>query len=1090
MTLSIEWAKLKYRMKKDPLLQNDYSAHILAKKWQEVLSGMPSVMFFSTEVTSRFHTIVTSFSKSLPEQNLVHYYYLSIPCLEEPYFPYLEIIREYIRETGSPIEMILDIAKAYPPQREIFYAYLSNKQPHRKDMLLLDEVPYEISQIQRTLLALLKYISRQKPLVIAIEGLRNAGPTLLNFILYIQKNCDNAHILFLYSYSRSFHWITEEEQERWDSFVLALSEKNIVYDILTDTAEEIKPNQNAEPSHDIPAEKLLYLARLNFYFLAFEEALLCGFEAYPPILSMSGNDSDAMQYDLLNILGDSYYFTKQYSQAILQYQAITDKAQRADNGKQLARSYRKTGFAYLALSDLASARRFSILDLKIIEDRNEQGNKMYAYFYAFYLSLRTSTNIEEKMYFILMEMLKTPDTKNMYAFFRGNSVLYSQYFDNLSDLFRFSDESIEYYQKNKNEFALASSYHKKAIMYSNNAQYKEAFALMRKSLGIRKKIGDPLYIVRTQNGLGYLHYLTGNYQKSFFHYKKSLLLLGNLDDFEENTATLYNLAMVYFVTGNYEQCDLVIDKILKIMYILNINYLPYHPIHDVYIIKAICSVKAESYAKALELMHKIQNEELTFAWKPRFLFSLLQGMLQAHDGNSENAQAILKTAPEILKESDERNTDILPVYFYEYAKILLAAYNRADANILIEAGITYCESIGSAFNVKRLQELKLVGPTNPVRYELSRLQVSLDTLVKLAKQEYVLGKLQNKMRDIRFINIIQTELMQLSDKTEVSEKLLKFISRHIPMEISVFIQADKKGLALETAQCLPETAEKELLLPFLQKAISIPGKKRFEEYEIAQFFPENTLSIKTLICVPVLQNKTTAAWLLLATQKKDIAMTNEDFEILMIAAGQVGVIFEKIDREKEILRLSYEDELSGLHNRHAMQAKIRAETTRIERTKNKNDLHFSVALIDLDNFKYYNDTFGHNIGDLIIKEFSDLLKETFREIDFIVRFGGDEFVILMPETKSADATIPLERIYTTLNQKKYLIPEMESKIGHKISIPVENLISCSVGLASYEQGISVNDSIEGLLQQADRALYEAKSAGKNRIHIWNNSPIG
>ena len=1065
-------------------IPNDYSTHILEKHWQEVLSGKLSAMYFCVKRRSLFQSTVSAFSAAIREPVVISSYCLSDSPLREPFFPFIDIIKKYITEAGISVDELLDIAKVYAPQQELFKACLTNTRPHRKDLLLYSEIKYEKSRIHRSILALLQYISQQKPLLIVIEDIRNAGPALQEFLLFIQENTGYAPIFLLLAYTRNFHWRNEEQNEKWDAFILAASEKNIIQDL--DDGQPAPPepqNPKTERAH-IPGEQLVALARLNLYFLAFEEAKVCAKEAYPWIIGLSGSEADALQYSVLNILGDCCFYSGDYAQALLHYQALTDKAQRMDNGNELSRSYRKTGFTYLASGDMELAKRFSYLDLKITEELKKSSSRMYAYFFAFYLSLRNSTNISREIYFSLMEMLKNPDTKNMYAYFCGNSVPYTQYFSSLPELLRFSDESIAYYQKNQNEFGLASAYHKKGIIFSNNAQFMEAFAFMRKSLKIREQLGEPLYTIRNQNGIGYLYYLTGNYSRAFSFFRKSLHILGTMDNFDEMTATLYNLAMVYFVTANYERCGDITDKILKIMVILNINYLPYHRIHDVYILQALCSIKTGAFAKALELLHRLRPDEEYFPWKSRFLYMLLQGMAAAHEGSYKEAISFFTSAPDILKGGDEKNTDLLPVWYYEYAAVLLASGKQTKADIFIREGVSYCESIGSLFNKKRLQLLEETKGHSRIKYELSSLNVNLDTLVKLARQNYTIGKLQNKMRDIQFINIIQTELMQIDNKREVAEKLLKLVSHHLPMEIFIFAEVEDTGLLRITAQTMQETASLESLAPILQKTLSLPGKRQYDSHEIRELFPDSANTLKTLIAIPVTQRQTPSAWLFLASQKNGITLTHDDLEILLVAAGQVGVLFEKITHAEEMLRVSFEDELSGLNNRHAMQAKIRSETLRIERTKNKNELNFSVALIDLDNFKYYNDRFGHSVGDMMIRLFSKLLINTFREIDFIVRYGGDEFVILMPETNSVDAAIPLERIYTMLTKSNYFIAEISTSTGLEVTIPVEDLISCSIGLASYEQGIDHEDTIEELLNHADQALYAAKNSGKNRIRLW------
>jgi len=182
--------------------------------------------------------------------------------------------------------------------------------------------------------------------------------------------------------------------------------------------------------------------------------------------------------------------------------------------------------------------------------------------------------------------------------------------------------------------------------------------------------------------------------------------------------------------------------------------------------------------------------------------------------------------------------------------------------------------------------------------------------------------------------------------------------------------------------------------------------------------------------------------------------------------------------------MSKTDALTGLNNRQALKNRLEEESLRIERYHSKHPVNLAMAFIDMDNFKYYNDTFGHNIGDLVIREFSGLLRETFREIDFIARFGGDEFIILLPETDESQATYACERILQALKESDHFNSEIEKAMDTQIEIPDEKLITCSIGIASYRFHSYHPKNLEKLMTYADKALYEAKNKGKNQVSIW------
>jgi len=171
----------------------------------------------------------------------------------------------------------------------------------------------------------------------------------------------------------------------------------------------------------------------------------------------------------------------------------------------------------------------------------------------------------------------------------------------------------------------------------------------------------------------------------------------------------------------------------------------------------------------------------------------------------------------------------------------------------------------------------------------------------------------------------------------------------------------------------------------------------------------------------------------------------------------------KHDRQK-LTALTILDEKTGLFNfRHFKQA-INEEMKRAERYNR----HLGLVMIDIDHFKHYNDTNGHPMGDLLLKELATLLKESVRETDMVARFGGEEFIILLPETSKEQSFKLAENL--RLRIKNHVFPLEEKQPGKDLTV--------SIGVASYPSKTIV--SPDTLLEKADQALYKAKKGGRNR----------
>lgn len=158
------------------------------------------------------------------------------------------------------------------------------------------------------------------------------------------------------------------------------------------------------------------------------------------------------------------------------------------------------------------------------------------------------------------------------------------------------------------------------------------------------------------------------------------------------------------------------------------------------------------------------------------------------------------------------------------------------------------------------------------------------------------------------------------------------------------------------------------------------------------------------------------------------------------------------------------DSLTGLHNRLYLETHLSSLFKRAAERKRP----LSVLMIDIDRFKMINDTFGHDCGDEVLREFARRLRRNVRGSDLASRYGGEEFFIVMPDTDAAMASIVAERIRRETASTPFTIDQ------DGIGVPV----TISIGIASIHTG---TDSVQALLKRADVALYEAKAAGRNRV---------
>jgi diguanylate cyclase (GGDEF)-like protein len=196
----------------------------------------------------------------------------------------------------------------------------------------------------------------------------------------------------------------------------------------------------------------------------------------------------------------------------------------------------------------------------------------------------------------------------------------------------------------------------------------------------------------------------------------------------------------------------------------------------------------------------------------------------------------------------------------------------------------------------------------------------------------------------------------------------------------------------------------------------------------------------------------------------------EELEQRMLSLQRENL--DLVVKNRTLSEVSSRDALTGLYNRWFVIEKIDSEMNRAMRHGSP----MSLIMLDIDHFKRVNDTWGHGVGDQVLQAIGKLLRESCRVYDVPGRYGGEEFCIVLPETKPGNTGVVAERIRSRLEETE--LPCGETSIS----------VTASIGIAGMDLP-EINELLSpaALIDRADRALYSAKNRGRNRVELWEHA---
>jgi two-component system cell cycle response regulator len=349
----------------------------------------------------------------------------------------------------------------------------------------------------------------------------------------------------------------------------------------------------------------------------------------------------------------------------------------------------------------------------------------------------------------------------------------------------------------------------------------------------------------------------------------------------------------------------------------------------------------------------------------------------------------------------------------------------------------------------------------------------------------LLGKLDQENRDLMAILEISNTITSTLESQKVLYAIVKKISESIDVSRCSIVRVDtagEKGVVVASSEG-PEIINLEIDLtkyPEVVKALNTRDVVAVNNIHTDPLVAPvrdtlEILGVHSLLVLPVLMRQNVIGTILLRTARKDRHFEEREIRFCKIitSAAANALINAALFEDMEMVNINLEwlattDGLTGIYNHRHFYTRLEQEVDRSVRYQ----LPLSIVMIDLDNFKALNDTYGHRIGDAVLKEFAHLLKKETRKSDFIARYGGDEFALILPQTDGEGAKCEAGRI-------------MKAVCNHRFSMIEEATVRISYGVAAFSDE-KINH-VDNLVRVADQALYSMKKKNRNTVAPYQST---
>lgn len=1040
------------------------------------------------------------------------YYQFSNSTIQGAFCPFLTLIREIYLKYYSEMSSAEFVEKAgvYKALKNLFAHYIENGVCKRIENIIPEEIEYEQVRIIESIVSMIKYVSENHKLVFVLDRIQEAQESSVKLLLELIKRRELKNVVIIGTYNEAYS-VNSYMKEIWNEMAGFIKKTGLAVECDEDIEEDISDGASFVPEAIYIDEYLrniedmyncLVFNQAKYYldiiYRAIEddnldveaEKKIDILNLYALVTVLNGEEKVAYvyckrMYDIQHIHRDknrlfAYYFTNAL---------ISKQSGQIDMAGEMIE---KARIIAEELQDTQKRVSINMLKMIVILDRGQD--------------ILLGKNEKELSEELINEAKDYNQKLHLaYAYIYGQRPTYDQL--NSEENGKIGWENVPRFMEGihiAEELGNVNLQIKAWQRCTIDADQAEVFYYYNKCLKIMEGHGYKHSEAQIYNGMGYNYLISERYDLAYEYFNNAISIGIEVETPQYILDAMYNLAVMGVIVGNYDSTIKYINVILKIMSALKVerlnvcnksklyglmifSYLKKHQIYD-------AKLYFDMMETALGHILSANNPNYSMWEDDMYLYYTTRGMIYMEEENYKEAKRSFKQLRELWQNIDSKQNYIAERVIEEQAKLYEITGDIAEREEILTEGIEFCENNNLPNSAKRLSRIlngiDVEENMNVAILDDRTIEKVIDIINKCEMKFEISQK--NKLLDFfeNWVDLLEDEFA--STEEMISSAMLN-IKNIFNIDGILYIKVEN-GIP-EINYCDSEIELKKYQLKYIcsffneykRRILASRLEKSYKYHEelIAAF---NREDIASIVAIPFI-NKDNLTEVFVGFRFQQLNYTEnikmlseEEADVLRTAFKELMEAVNRENIKRQLEKNSVTDMLTGLYNRQGF-GKCINEVLEKQKDGKKVKKILTMLYMDLDNFKYCNDNFGHDAGDAVLVAFSRMLDAIMEDDGFIIRYGGDEFLIIMPDRNADDGVEIAEKIFANLRHNKGFKKVLENIEHKEVDIEEKNRVTCSIGIASGI--VSDYGDVTEILKKADEALYGVKKGTKHSYNVWN-----